>query len=115
YGKGHVEREKQEKELCLPDQALRNARDDVGEEDRKDDDAAEREDPEHGETEEGSVERGPDEFVVLQLEDWDERADECPDPVAEDAELVRENGCREEPDHHQDDRNCVVRRDVAAY
>ena len=36
------------------------------------------------------------------------RADERPDPVAQDAQLVGEDGCGDEADRHEDHRNEVV-------
>ena len=48
------------------------------------------------------------------LEERDERADERPDPVAEDAQLVGEDRRRDEAGQHDGHRQHVVRRDVAA-
>ena len=57
---------------------------------------------------------GVGEAELEDLEERDERADERPDSVAEDAQLVGEDRRREEADHHDADRDDVVRRDVAA-
>ena len=133
YGERHVERKEQEQELRLADQALGDARDDVREEDGKDHDARERDDPEHREAQEGGVERRGDQVVVFQLEvpaderhggagkaqledleERDEGADERPDPVAQDAQLMGEDGGDEERDRHDGDGAQVTRGHIAA-
>ena len=132
-GDRHVEREEEQEEPRLAHQVLGNARDEIGEEDRKDHDTGEREDPEDREAQERGIDRRLDPVVVPQLqmpadegdggagkpqledlEEGDERADERPDPVAEDAQLVGEDRRRDEPGQHDGRRQHVVRRDVAA-
>ena len=133
YGERHVERQEEKQELPLADQALGDGGDDLGQEVREDQDASERNDPEHRQAQEGRVERCPHLVVVIhlempadeghrgigkaQLEDLEERnerADERPDPVAEYAQLMREDGRGEEPDAGQDDGAYVARDHIAA-
>ncbi len=67
-GQRHVEGEEQYEEAGLADQVLRDARDDVGQEDGEDHNADEGDQPEHREAEEGRVEGGGHLLVLLELE-----------------------------------------------